>query len=188
MAEQGDAARVHRCSKHHLAGTGPVHQQPEQRDDDAAHHRGEDLVLWGAHAHDVDDALDDRKHGLGVVGEEVGDQLLDHDSPEQRAGEHEDFLFLVRDAARFLDRLHHHEVGREGHDQRDENSDQRAGIAIGIQHAGRGPRGNRRCHHDGAVGQVQHAGHTEDQCKAHGAQRVQRADRKAVDENLKSKH
>ena len=35
------------------------------------------------------------------------------------AGEDEDFLLLVRYPRRFLDRLHHREIGGEGRDQRD---------------------------------------------------------------------
>ena len=136
----------------------------------------------------LDHALDDRQHGLGVVGEEIGDQLLDHDAPQQGAGEDEDLLLLVGDPRRFLDRLHHREIGGEGRDQRRRDADQRAGIGVQMQHAGGGPGRHRRQHHDGAVRQVEHAGDAEDQGEAGGAERVQGADGKAVDQDLESKH
>ena len=43
-------------------------------------------------------------------------------------------------------------------------------------------------HHDGAVGEIEHAGDAEDQREAGGAEGVEGTDGKAVDQDLKSMH
>ncbi|MGY3651312.1 hypothetical protein ACVWW2_006603 [Bradyrhizobium sp. LM4.3] len=171
-----------------FSGAGAVHQQPQQRDDEAAHDGGKDLVLGCADAEDLDDAIDDRQHGLGVVGEEISDHLLDHDPPQQRAGEDEDLLLFIRYAPGVLDRLHHCEIGGKGCQEGNADADQCASIGADIEDAGGGP-GRHRCrHHDGTVGEVEHTRDTEDQCEAGGTESVESADGKAINQNLESSH
>ena len=95
-------------------------------DRDPADDRREEFVARRAHAQHGHHALDDRQHRLGVVGEEIGDHLLDHDAPQQRRGEDEDLLLLLADPLRALDRPHDDEVGRERQDQPDQHADERA--------------------------------------------------------------
>ena len=57
-----------------------------------------------------------------------------------------------------------------------------------MQLADGGPGRHRGGDHDRAVRQVEHAGHAEDQGEAGGAQRIERADGEAVDQDLPEQH
>ena len=57
-----------------------------------------------------------------------------------------------------------------------------------MQHAGGGPGRHRRGHHDGAMGEIEDAGDTEDQREAGGAKSVEGTDGKAIDQDLKRLH
>ena len=94
---------------------------------------GEELVGRRAHAEHRDDALDDRQHRLGVVGEQVGDELLDDDAPQQRRREDEDLLLRLGDPARPLDRAHGDEVGGERQQHADADADQRRRVGADVQ-------------------------------------------------------
>ncbi len=98
------------------------------------------------------------------------------------------FLLLVGNAPGVLNGLHHREIGRKGGEEGDGDPDQRAGIGADVEDAGSGP-GRHRCgHHDGTVGEVEHAGDAEDQGEAGGTESVESADGKAIDQYLESSH
>ena len=142
----------------------------------------------GADAQDHHHALDQRAHRLGIVGEEIGHGLLQHDAPQQGGGEDEDLFFFLRDGGRVLDRAHDHPVGEEGAGEAGGDAGQCAQVRTGAERAGDPPGDDRGHHHDRAMRQVQHAGDAEDQREAGGAERVEAADREAVDQDLQSEH
>ena len=80
------------------------------------------------------------------------------------------------------------EIGEHGQDEPDEDADARAEIAADAKIAARDPGGDGGRDHERAVREVEHAGHAEDQGEAGGAERIERADREAVDEDLPEEH
>ncbi len=107
---------------------------------------------------------------------------------KQRRGEDEDFLLLLADFARGLQRPHHDEVGDEGGNKSGRHPDRRAGIGADMQIVAGGPGGDHGGDHQRAMGQIENAGDAEDQGKSGGAERVQRTDRKTVDQDLPEQH
>ena len=99
VAEQRHRARIHRGAEQSLSGAGAVDEKPEQADRRPAERGDHDFVRRRAHAENVHHARDQRANGHRIVGEEVGHPDLDHDAPEQGAGEDENLL-LRRGMAR----------------------------------------------------------------------------------------
>ena len=187
-AEQGDAARIHRRGEHRLAGERVIDEEPQAPDRRPADKSGEDLVRRRPHAQEHDHAVDDRQHGLGVVGEEIGDRLLDHDAPEQRRGEDEDLLLLLAHRARQLQPANDEIVGQKREQERDDDADGGGEIGARAQIARSGPGGDGGRDHDRAMREVEHPGHAENEGEAGRAQGVERGDREAVDQDLPDEH
>ena len=107
---------------------------------------------------------------------------------KQRRGEDENLFFFFADFARLLQRSHDDEVGEERGYKAYANAKRRAGVGTGMQIVAGGPGCDDGCNHQRAVGQIKDAGDAENQSKARGAERVQRTDRKAVDQDLPEQH
>ena len=72
--------------------------------------------------------------------------------------------------------------------RRDDHAEDRAEIAADSQAARADPGGDRRGDHQRAVRKIEHAGNAEDQREARRAQRIERGDREAVDQDLPEQH
>jgi hypothetical protein len=55
-------------------------------DDPPAHDCGENFVLRGANPENADDAVDNGQDCFSIAGEEISDELLEYDAPQQRRG------------------------------------------------------------------------------------------------------
>ena len=126
----------------------------EQTDHGPGEGGGEDFVPGCADAEDHDDALDQGTYGFGVVGEQVRHGLLQHDAPEQGAGEDEDLLLLAGDRSGVLNRADDNAIGEEGAGEAGGNAGQGAEIRAGGEGSGDPPGDDGGDHHDGAVRQV----------------------------------
>ena len=83
-----------------------------------------------------------------------------------------------------LQRPHHDEIGEERGDKTDRHAERRADIGPGVQIVAGGPGGDDGRHHQRAMRQIEHAGNAENKRKPRGAERVERTDREAVDQDL----
>ena len=92
---------------------------------------------------------------------------------------------ILRD---LLQRPDDQEIGEKRGGKADTDAEHRPGIGSGMQIVAGSPGRDNGRHHQRAVRQVEYAGDAEDQGKSRGAQRVERTDREAVDQDLPEHH
>ena len=182
------AARIDRRGQELFADAGVIDHQRQQPDRGPTDRGDHDFVPWRANAEDVHDARDQRLHADRVVAEQIVHPDLDHDAPQQRAGQDEDLLLDFRNGAGALDRPHDDEIGDVGGEQAGDDADRGAAVRPGAVIGGDIPAEQRGDQHDAAMREIEHAADAEHQREPDGAQAVQRADREPVDQDLQGEH
>jgi hypothetical protein len=158
-----------------------VDQQPQNADDEPAHDRRENLVGRRAHTGNPDNAFNDWRHRLRIVGVKIGNQLLDHDSPEQRCSQDENLFFFLADFSRLLQWPHDEEISEKRRDKTDGDTECCARVSTHVQIITGGPGGDDGGHHQSAMRQIEHTGNAEDERKSSCAKRIERTNREAID-------
>jgi hypothetical protein len=79
-------------------------------------------------------------------------------------------------------------ISEQGRDKTDSDTEHRSRVSSHVQIVAGSPGRDNGRHHQGAMRQIEHTGNAEDKRKSGCAERIERTNREAIDQDLPEQH